>query len=174
MGAQMSNAATWTSARTVEDADGLARATVDRVISARGWSGADIALSGAPLNAARDNSSDAATYWAALRYAWTEAGRIGAEKGLTLPPGWDGLATVWSGAAETTGYALAAEDQSSLTGILVGSIQGAATQVAAAGESGVDVLTWVNKHPVATVGLVLAVILVWQAAPAIAARLVVR
>lgn len=173
MGARMSDA-TWTSARTVEDADGLARATVDRVISARGWSGADIALSQAPLNAARDNSSDAATYWAALRYAWTEAGRIGTEKGLTLPPGWDGLATVWSGAAETTGYALAAEDQSSMTGILVGSIQGAATQVAAAGESGVDVLTWVNKHPVATVGLVLAVILVWQAAPAIAARLVVR
>lgn len=166
--------ATWTSARTVDDADGLARATVDRVISARGWSGADIALSQAPLNVARDNSSDAATYWAALRYAWGEAGRIGAEKGLTLPPGWDGLATVWSGAAETTGYALASEDQSSLTGILVGSIQGAATQVAAAGESGVDVLTWVNKHPVATVGIVLAVILVWQAAPAIAARLVVR
>lgn len=174
MGARMSDSATWTSARTVEDADGLARATVDRVISARGWSGADIALSQAPLNAARDNSSDAATYWAALRYAWGEAGRIGVDKGLTLPPGWDSLGTVWSGAAETTGYALASEDQSSLTGILGGTIQGAAEQVTSAGESGVDVLTWVNQHPVATLGIVVGLLVLWQAAPAIAARLVVR
>lgn len=164
----------WQNARTTEEADAIARETVQNTATARRWWDQPVVHAATAMDVARASADDAAEYWSILLVSWDEAGRA-----LPIrPDGWDKLAGVWRAAGETTGAALSAEQEQSLRtiigGALAGSVQDAGELTETSAGAFAEVVDAVKAHPILAGGLLLSGALLWKAGPAVLAALVAR
>lgn len=164
----------WQEIRTAEEARDKAEETVANVAGAKAWWAQATDYADRALSAALANAEDgtAGTFWASLDATWAGAGDAFPDG--VKPESWDKLSEVWKSAAATTGAALDAEEAQSLRTIVSGGLSATVEDAGKVADSGAGALVWVKAHPVATVGLALAALVLYQAAPSIVGQIVGR
>lgn len=169
----------WQELRTRDEAAEKARETIDQTATAQEWwqQGRDYAERA--VSFAYDAATDetAGTFWLYLEASWAGAGDAFPDG--VKPKNWDKLEGVWSSARATYGSALATEDAQSLKTIVLEGLKGTVEDATGTGTEEPKsfpgkVVKFAGEHPVVTVLGVFGLIIIYQAAPAIVARLVVR
>ena len=161
---------------TIETAIGArdwALSAMGQVASARKWTASQIAAGGLILTSASAGIGESAPYWARVVHAW-DATIAAAGAAADLPAGWDKLGDVWRSARDARVSGVSREDLESWWTQATGAAEGIKRDVGDAGDALSDLLVWVRAHPWRALAIVASVLVAYNAAPLVVARLVTR